>query len=142
MTSKSDIAAARVLVADRVEEAWDVLRRMPDRERAMLAKGERGQTWPTMLRTAAEHAAYKRVPLRRPPPTAAQITRMHEVLDWLLALAKQERDYFQAVWLCCAERRKTAEAAKLMGCHRNSARTWRDCGLDRIAAQFGVKPRF
>lgn len=137
-----DKTALRQVVAERVEEAWDTLRRLPDRERDQLTKGERGQTWPTMIRTAAEHAAWKPMKMRRPPPTPAQITRMHEVLDWLTALAKQQRDFCRAVWLCCAERKKPADAAKLLGVHRETARIWRDNGLDRIAQHCGGKSGF
>lgn len=129
--TRTDIAAVRVEIAERIEEAWDTLKRLPDRDKALLMK--EAATWPTMLHTAAEHAAWKPMKVKRPPPTAKQIDRMHEVLDWLLALAKQERDFCKAVWLCCAERKKPAEAAKILGCHRQTARIWRDNGLERIS---------
>jgi len=128
---KLDQKVARSEISDRVEEAWDTLKRLPDRERGLLIA--RGQQWPVMLYTAAEHAAWKPMRSRRPPPTSRQIDRMHEVLGWLLELAKQNTDFFKAVWLCCAERKKPAEAAKVIGCHRETVRIWRDNGLARVA---------
>jgi hypothetical protein len=129
-----DAVAKRVEVAERVEEFWDVLRRMPDRERDALRRAERGQGWPLILHTADEHAAWLPQPSCRPPPSAAQITRMEEVLDWLLALSKQDRKFFNAVWLFCALRKGPKEVAKILACHRETATVWRDNGLDRIVA--------
>lgn len=128
-----ETAIARADIAERIEEAADTLRRLPDRERQALRQAERGQSWPLMLHTAAEHAAWEKTPIRRPPPNSAQVSRMEEVLDWLLMLAKVERKFFNAVWLFCALRRKASEAAKALGCHRETATVWRDAGLDRIA---------
>jgi DNA-directed RNA polymerase specialized sigma24 family protein len=130
--SKQEMAAARAEITELIEEGWETLRRMPDRERDLLLRGERGQQWPQMVHSAAEHAAWKPMRSRRPPPTAKQIDRMHEVMDLLLALAKQDRDFAKAVWLCCAMRRRTGEAAKLLGAHRDTVRVWRDNGLDRL----------
>src|SRR4051812_2235787 len=140
MGTKKDAnaAAKRVEVAERVEEAWDVLRRMPDRERAVLQQAERGQVWPLMLHTADEHAAWAAVPMKRPRPSAAQITRMEEVLDWLLVLAKQDRKYFNAVWLFCARGKGPIDVGKILGCHRETATVWRDNGLDRIVLHRSV----
>jgi hypothetical protein len=134
----TDAAAKRVEIAERIEEAWDVLKRMPDRERAMLLQAERGQAWPLMVYSADEHAAWLPVPAKRPPPSTKQVTRMEEVLDWLLVLAKQDRKYFKTVWLFCALRKKPAEVAKIIGCHRETATVWRDAGLERIVRHLAV----
>jgi hypothetical protein len=139
MTRAAELLSARAIAWNRVEEAWGVLRRMPDRERQQLAKGERGQKWPAMIYSAAEHAAWMKAKTRLPPPSPEQIDKMNEVIDWLVALAKQDRNFGKAVWLCCALRMKPAEAGRLLGCHRDTARAWRDNGLDRIAGQFLLK---
>src|SRR6185437_16127867 len=128
----TDQAAARAEIGERIYDAWETLKRLPDRERDLLMRGERGQQWPLMVHTAAEHAAWKPGQIRRPPPTARQIDRMHQALDWLTALGKQQRDYAKAVWVCCALKRKPGEAAKFIGCHRNTVRAWCENGLDRI----------
>lgn len=134
----ADQAAKRVEVEERIHEAWDVLRRMPDRERALLRNAERGSAWPLIVHSADEHAAWAKEPARRPPPSAAQITRLDEVLDWLLVLAKQERKFFNAVWLFCALNKGAIDAAKVLGCHRETATVWRDAGLDRIVQHLAV----
>jgi hypothetical protein len=111
---------------------------MPDREKNALLHGERGQSWPVMVHTAAEHAAWAPQPMRRPPPSHRQISRMNEVLDWLLVLAKQDRRFFKAVWLMCAERKGPGKAAKFLAVHRETVVIWRDNGLDRIAQHLAV----
>jgi hypothetical protein len=115
---KPTMERAMKIVSDKIEEAADTLRRLPDRERTLLAKSERGQTWPLMLHQACEHAAYEGLKARRPPPSAKQIDRMNEVLDWLLELARVDRDYFKVVWLICARRKKPAEVARIVGVTR------------------------
>lgn len=135
-----DVETKRREVWERIEECWDVLRRMPDREREALRSAERGQTWPLIVHSADEHNAWEKQPIKRPLPTAAAITRMEEVLDWLLALAKQDRKYFNAVWLFCARRKGQKEVAKILGHHRETVTVWRDNGLDRIVALRAIKP--
>jgi hypothetical protein len=135
-----DLAAKRAEVSERIEEAWDVLKRMPDKEMAQLRQAESGQVWPLIVYTADEHAAWAKVPVKRPPPNAAQVSRMEEVLDWLSALAKQDRKYCRVVWLFCALHKKPNEVSRILGCHRETATVWRDNGLDRIVRHRDVKP--
>lgn len=135
----TDVKVARAEIAERIRDAWEVLRRMPDEERQALQRAESGQSWPAMIHTAAEHAAWEKQPLRRPRPTAGQITRMEEVMtDWIVALAKQDLKFVKAVWLFCAMNRHVGEAAKALGCDRKTAKVWRDNGLDRIHAHRSV----
>ena len=124
------LCAEHAEMAERLNEAWWVLKRPPDKDLAILIPG--GQRRPMMPHTAVELAAYEGIKLRRPPPSHQQVDRMHEVLDWLLALAQHERDYSKAGWLMCALGLKVGRAAKELGCHRNSARAWRDNGLERL----------
>lgn len=135
----TDVKIARAEIADRIQEAWGVLRRMPDRERQALQRAESGQSWPMIIHTAAEHAAWEKRPFQRPRPSAAEITRMEEVMtDWLVALSKQERKFVNAVWLFCALGKRSGEVKKILGCDRETARIWRDNGLDRIQAHRNV----
>lgn len=120
---------SREEISERVEEAFDTLKRLPDRDRARLHMAV--QEWPLMMRRIFEDAP-KGVQTRRPPPTARQIDRMDEALGWMLALAKQNRDFAKAVYLCCGRRMKCAEAAKVCGFHRNTVRAYLNNGLDRI----------
>lgn len=128
--SRSAMAIVRAEIASRIEEAWDTLRRMPDRDRAFLRTV--GQKWPEMIHSADEHAGWKKRPTRRPPPTARQIDRMDEVLDWMLKLAHQETKFSDAVWHCCGFRKTIEQAAKTLGFHAKTIAIHRDNGLDRI----------
>lgn len=135
----TDVKVARRQIWERIEEAADTLRRMPDAERQALQRAEAGQQWPLMLHTAADHAAWEKVPMRRPRPSAAQISRMEEVMtDWLVALAKQDAKFVKAVWLFCGLRRGPGKVAAILGCDRKTAKVWRDNGLDRIHAHRSV----
>lgn len=119
-------------IAERIWEAANTLRRLPDGDRGRLRM--QAMSWPALLRDASEHGAYKSVQVKLPAPGGAQIDRMHEVLEWLLWLAKVEQKFLKAVWLCCGERRNVVEAAKHLAVHRETVAAWRDNGLDRIAA--------
>jgi hypothetical protein len=132
---KPTMERAMEIIADRIEEAADTLRRMPDRERALLAKSERGQTWPLMLHQACEHAAYEGLKVRRPPPTAKHIDRMNEVLDWLLELAKIDSGYFKVVWLLFAKRRTPTEVARIVGVTRETVYVRRRAALTLLVVQ-------
>lgn len=129
---RTDMDRARDVIADRIEEAAETLRRMPDRERSLLRKSERGQEWPLMLHQATEHAAYEGIKIRLPPPSAARITRMDEALDWLLDLARDEPDYFKPVWLICAERKSLARSAYILGFDKRTVLKRKTAGLTYI----------
>ncbi|HWY14416.1 MAG TPA: DUF6362 family protein [Rhizomicrobium sp.] len=113
-----------------------MLRRLPDRDKSAL----RCQTmeWPLVIRRIWDDVP-KGVHLRRPPPSAAAIERMHECLGWMLRLAKAERNFARAVWLICAECRAVGQVAKTLGVDRRTARVWRDNGLARIDAMRATK---
>ncbi|CAA7614988.1 DUF6362 family protein [Magnetospirillum sp. SS-4] len=66
------------LVEDRLAEAADTLHRLPETR----VQGH-ASTWPPYIR---ESWSTDEVTLRRPPPSAAAITRMDETLPWLQLL--------------------------------------------------------
>jgi hypothetical protein len=80
----------RNVVEERVTEAADVLKQLP---------GPRPQgyfsTWPEILRSAKELAQAMPVPMRRPPPSSAAISRMEEAITWNRFL---ERDDAHLMW--------------------------------------------
>jgi Domain of unknown function (DUF6362) len=63
------------LVEERISEAADTLRRLPNTK----VQGH-ASTWPPYVQECLETAE---VTLRRPPPSAAAITRMDQALPWL-----------------------------------------------------------
>lgn len=76
------------LVEERLVEAADTLRRLPDTR----VQGH-ASTWPPYIQ---ECLATEDVTLRRPPPSAAAITRMDETLPWLRHLDPVDA---RIVWL-------------------------------------------
>lgn len=139
-TKDREAAIQRAEIAELIADAFKTLQRMPDAERRALQQAERGQAWPLIVHTAAEHAAWERRPSRRPPPTPAQITSMELVVsDWMVALAKQDLKFVKAVWLFCAQGLGPVQVGKILGCNRETATIWRDAGLDRIARHRSVK---
>ena len=133
-----DFVAAMLEVGDRIGEARDCLRRLPDVDARF--KGYAMLSWPGML--AEKHIDYpnERTPIRMPPPSAQAIDRMQEAMDWLMWLAKRDRDAAKAVWICCGLRHKTKRASRIMGVHRDTARLWRHRGLLAIV-EYKTFPR-
>src|SRR5262245_24204849 len=78
------------LVEERLAEAADVLKRLPEvRMQGYFS------LWPRILHDAAELAAQESKRLNRPPPKADAISRMEEVLTWSKWL---EPDDAKLVW--------------------------------------------
>ena len=128
--SLREIIAARLEIGERIEEAFDVLSRLPDRTRAAL--GMQSLAWPLVVRKMFEDAP-KDMTVRRPPPPAAQIDRMEEVLDSMVALGRENRKWATAVFLICGRRKAVTAVARTLGCHRHTAMTWCNSGLDFVA---------
>ena len=76
------------LVEDRLAEAADTLRRLPETR----IQGH-ASTWPPYVQECLESTEVK---LRRPPPSAAAITRMDEALPWLRHLDPTDA---KIIWL-------------------------------------------
>lgn len=79
------------LVEERIAEAADTLRRLPDTR----VQGH-ASTWPPYVREYWEFYGVTEVKLRRPPPSAAAIDRMDEALPWLRHLDLADA---RIVWL-------------------------------------------
>ena len=74
----ADIRWTASLVEERLVEAADTLRRLPEQR----IQGYFG-TWPPIVRDYWEAYGREEVRLRRGPPSAAAIDRMDEALVWL-----------------------------------------------------------
>jgi Domain of unknown function (DUF6362) len=80
----------RDMVEERIAEAADVLKQLPP----VRVRGYFG-TWPEIQRRFADMVGAEPVPMRRPPPSAASITRMEEAITWNRFL---ERDDAHLMW--------------------------------------------
>lgn len=125
-------------VRDRIFEAAQALRVLPDRERAFLRAGERS-CWPTVILSYWEAYGQQGVRFRLPAPSAAKITRMEEALGWIAWLGQHDHTIMKCVWLCCGEDRSPSGCANTLGLHRNTIRLHRDDGLSMIARKFGLR---
>ena len=80
----------RDMVEDRIDEAADVLRQLPP-----VRLSGYFSTWPEILRSFGDRVGANPVPLRRPPPSPAAISRMEEAITWNRFL---ERDEAHLMW--------------------------------------------
>ncbi|MBF0436934.1 MAG: hypothetical protein HQL77_16395 [Magnetococcales bacterium] len=81
------------MVADRLEEAANTLRRL---KVSGLKPMGYGSSWPDVIHEFSEAYGYNELVVKLGPPTADAITRMDQVMEWLLWL---EPDQVRLVWL-------------------------------------------
>ncbi len=72
-------------VEERIEEAADTLRRLPEK-RVQTARS----SWPKFIQDCHDACGTEPTPLRRGPPAAAAIDRMDETLEWLRWLPPED----------------------------------------------------
>jgi len=87
----SDVKWTPSLIEQRLIEAADVMKRLPD----VRVTGH-FNAWPNVLREFADLVEQEAQPLRRPPPPPDAISRMEETLAWLRWL---EPDDLKILWL-------------------------------------------
>lgn len=130
------------LVAKRLQEAADTLKRLPDKNRPRPLKA----SWPDTVQAMAESVfAIANVwgvnifrerekekndsTLRPGPPDPGAISRMDKALPWLAYLDTTKQKPLWA-WACgCGDRR----IAMICGKHRHTIRAWREQSLELIA---------
>ena len=106
----------RDMVEDRIIEAADVLKRLPP-----VRLSGYFSTWPEILRSFGDRVGAEPVPLRRPPPSPAAISRMEEAITWNRFL---ERDDAHLMW-ARAEGARWKELCYRFGISRPTAhRRW------------------
>ena len=104
-------------VEDRLEEAADVLKRLPEQK----VQGY-FNVWPEMVQSFADMVGQTPEPMRRPPPSPASISRMDETLTWMNHLDAEDA---RLVWMR-AERTPWKGICWRFGVSRSTAiRRWR-----------------
>lgn len=139
MNSISNIADLHAYIHERISEAARVLRLLPDTDRRFLAAGSKC-SWPMYVR---EWTAYAADTARSPriPPTAAEITRMGETLEWIAWLATKDGSAATAVWLSFGAGWRSPLICRRLQCSRETVRTKRKSGINMIAKHFGIQIR-
>lgn len=123
----------RERVAQRLKEACDTLRRLPE-------KTVRGymSSWPEMIADVAQGEIEGTVVSRLAAASPQSIDRMHEVFGWFVTL-KDRPHLAIAVWLTSGRGMGPARASKIIGTHRDTVRRRRDEALDRMVAALNAK---
>ena len=118
-------------VEDRLEEAADVLKRLPEQK----VQGY-FNVWPDMVQSFADKVGQMPVPMRRPPPSAASISRMDETMVWLKHLAVEDA---RLVWMR-AERKHWKEICWGFGISRSTAIRQHKFAISVIALRLNGRP--
>lgn len=117
----------RDLVATRMREAWDTLRRVP----TCHVPGFK-VSWPDYVQDAIDAYGYTTPIVRLARASPAAIDRMHETFGWFRHLEDQPH-LAKAVWLTAGCGMGPKRAGAILGVHRDTLRARRDDGLDLIA---------
>ena len=118
----------RERVAQRLKEACDTLRRLPEQTvRGYMC------SWPEMIADVAQGEIEGNVVSRLAAASPQAIDRMHEVFGWFVCL-KGKPHLAIALWLTCGRSMGPARAGKIIGAHRDTVRRRRDEALDHMVA--------
>lgn len=139
MGAISNIADLHSYIHERIREAAYVLRLLPDTDRRFLAAGSKC-SWPQYVR---EWTAYAADAARSPriPPTAAEISRADETLQWIAWLATQDGNAALAVWLSFGAGWRSPQICRRLQCSRETVRQKRKSGVNQMAKHFGIEIR-
>lgn len=129
-------------VEQRLEEAIDTLRRLPDRERGMLRSMR--SHWPDVVRDWADvwgeavaAGQFRAMSVHPGAPDAAAIDRMDETLPWLGWLDHQKR---RVVWARINGANWWVIAGLIRKGERTARRRYED-GLSFIAARLNARQK-
>lgn len=123
------------LVAQRIEEAVETLRRLPV---AGLKPKEYGNTWPTVVHEFCEAYGWNDAISRLGPPTSDAIGRMDEVMEWFRWLKPNQ---VRLLW-ARASGAPWKVIMRIFRCDRSTVwRNWRIAILQIIEQLTGQKRR-
>ena len=120
----SAVAYTAAEVADRVAEAVDTLKRLP--QKGMQKNITR---WPEFVRASHEAYGYGDARLRPAPASPEAISRLDETLEWLRLVP---RDAQKILW-CRANGLSWRRIAGFAGKSPNTCRAWYAAALQHIA---------
>lgn len=117
-------------VKDRFRNALYILRRMPP----AVSLGYRSY-WPEILYTSNELMLAARGHRLLGPPSAYEISRLDEVLEWTFWLSTPEERH--VIWMYAARYRWREICARL-GCGRTKAHNLHKAALEKIAVRLNA----
>lgn len=118
----------RKRVAERLREACDTLRRLPEEKvRGYIS------AWPVFVADVIETELEGAVTSRPAAASPRAIDRMHEVFGWFVHL-KDRPELAAALWLTCGRGMGPSRASRIIGAHRDTVRRRRDEALDHMVA--------
>lgn len=138
MRELSAAEEARTLLAMQIEDAYETLRRLPDKDRSRL----RTQMTHLPMQYEPEKmdpGAWRGLKMTMPLPQGREISRMEEALDWMSWLGRNYREAARAIYLVDVRHIPVVTIARVLHCSRGSVYNWRRAGLDRIVAHISRK---
>ena len=118
-------------IAERIAQAFAVLRRLPDCDRGRLCM--QTLNWPAVILNACTDYAPD-LKVRMPPPSALAITQMIEVFEWVAMLGHNYPDLFKVVYRVCVRQQELRVVGRALGRDHKAVRARLDHGLELIAA--------
>lgn len=118
-------------VLERFEEAARTLKRLP----TVKVRGY-FNTYPDVVRSAAEILQAEKLPMQLGPPTAGSISRMEETIQWIFYL--EDEDERRLIWLR-AERVRWKKICRCLGFGRTTAHYKHRLALMKIITRLNAK---
>ncbi len=112
---------------ERITEAHDVLRRLPDPDRKF--RFPKLASWPLFVRDMAEAYGYGEVKVRLAQPSPEAIDRADEVLGWFATHLNQYPKGAKACWLTYGRGLSLREAGKVMRLKKSHVARLRETAL-------------
>jgi hypothetical protein len=112
---------------ERIREAHDVFRRLPDPEKRFLRP--KYGTWPLFARDFVEAYGYNDARVRLSPPSPSEIDRAMETVDWFARYLSRNTIEAKVVWLCCGRGISFSQVAYVLRVSPTTVRRHRDAGI-------------